>query len=186
MQEAFWKSLHIRSFSRETMDVPSSLEILRTAVASSSQGYVAGEIGLEPSAISRWLSGETKPTGKNLLMLIEWAEATRLKKERAEIEQSSAVSYRSLKKPASHRNPQDDAFYDGVIHSLAVFNEAAGQLISEVQAWRSTKRGLRVAETPKQWLTNEEMDADHAAFVELEEKVTAAKAAKKARRKSAG
>lgn len=33
-----------------------------------------------------------------------------------------------------------DAFYDGVLHALAVFNKASGELIAEVQAWRESQR----------------------------------------------
>jgi transcriptional regulator with XRE-family HTH domain len=33
-----------------------------------------------------------------------------------------------------------DAFYDGILHALAVFNRASGELIQEVQAWRESAR----------------------------------------------
>lgn len=33
-----------------------------------------------------------------------------------------------------------DAFYDGILHALAAFNRASGELIAEVQAWRDSQR----------------------------------------------
>ena len=34
---------------------------------------------------------------------------------------------------------RDDAFYDGILHALAVYNRASGELIAEVQAWRGKR-----------------------------------------------
>lgn len=55
------------------MDVDKALDLMWSAAARSSQGRVAKEIGVQPSALSRWKAGE-RPEGDNRQRLIEWAE----------------------------------------------------------------------------------------------------------------
>lgn len=43
---------------------------------------------------------------------------------------------------------REDAFYDGILHALATFNRASGELIAEVQAWRERQSGRTTGPLP--------------------------------------
>ena len=55
------------------MDVSKALDDARTAILGSSQGRIAKEIGVDGSALSRWLREKSEPTGAQRELLIEWA-----------------------------------------------------------------------------------------------------------------
>lgn len=48
------------------------------------------------------------------------------------------------KRGRRNANARPDAFYDGILHALAAFNKASGDLIAEVQAWRDSQPASEV------------------------------------------
>ena len=56
------------------MDTPTALARVAVESQRSSRALVAEAIGVDPSVVSRWIAGESRPTGKTRLRLIRWAE----------------------------------------------------------------------------------------------------------------
>lgn len=52
---------------------------------------------------------------------------------------------------------RDDAFYDGILHALATFNRASGELIAEVREWRDRQSGRTTEPIPP--VSREVLDA---------------------------
>lgn len=95
-----------------------ALTRLRSAAEAGKTARVLGkEIGVDHTTVARWIAGTRSPKGDNLRLLIEWADRDRAGH-------------------SEHGGSQESAFYDGILHALAVYNRASGELIAEVQAWR--------------------------------------------------
>lgn len=80
---------------------------------------------------------------------------------------------------------RNEAFYDGILHSLAVFNRASGELIAEVQRWREQSANP-AGPPPAPWLSKEQIDADVAAAQQYENRVGVAEAVPPKRKKKTG
>jgi transcriptional regulator with XRE-family HTH domain len=87
------------------------------------QQEVQERLGYGPTAISEYESGKSGISDERLIQLagLYGVDASEL-----------------AGRPIGAERP--DAFYDGVLHALAVFNRASGELIAEVQAWREGQR----------------------------------------------
>ncbi len=84
---------------------------------------VQERLGFGPTAVSEYESGKSGISDERLLQLASLYGVD-----------ASALAGRAI----SSEKP--DAFYDGILHALAVFNRASGELIQEVQAWRESAR----------------------------------------------
>ena len=56
-----------------TVDVKQAIALLRQYAASVTPAAAAREIGLQRSAVTRWLNDGDEPKGKNRRLLLEWA-----------------------------------------------------------------------------------------------------------------
>ena len=94
-----------------SVDLDQALPVIERAIGRASQSVVAERIGVDPSVLSRWRSGDTQPTGKGRERVLAWAESQQASQ--------AVVAESSTNYKASQESPIQRLFAEGASEQRA-------------------------------------------------------------------